>query len=69
MRIIDILMWFIQESGHPGFTDVPIPEDFPQPFTVEDAETKNNMDKEVIASVETSFGGGSYLFLSAQNPN
>jgi hypothetical protein len=29
---IDILSWFIKESGHPGYLDTSIPEDCPQPL-------------------------------------
>jgi hypothetical protein len=33
---IDIMTWFVQESGHPGFKDVPIPEKCLQPLLIED---------------------------------
>jgi hypothetical protein len=38
---IDIMTWFVQESGHPGFKDIPIPEKGLQPLVIEDEETKN----------------------------
>jgi hypothetical protein len=66
---IDLLTWFIQESGHPGFSGVSIPEECPQPFIIEDEATENNTDREINPTVETSFGGGNYLFSSANNPN
>jgi hypothetical protein len=39
---IDIMTWFVQQSGHSGFKDTSIPEECPQPLLVEDKETNNN---------------------------
>ncbi len=39
---IDIMTWFVQESGHPGFKDTSIPEQCPQPLLVEDLETNKH---------------------------
>jgi hypothetical protein len=41
---IDIMTWFVQKSGHPGFKDISIPEECSQPLLVEDRVTNNNTD-------------------------
>ena len=41
---IDIMTWFIKESGHPGYKETPIPQDCTQPILIEDSETRNNTD-------------------------
>ncbi len=41
---IDIMTGFVQKSGHPGFKDISIPEECPQPLLVEDRETNDNTD-------------------------
>ncbi len=38
---IDIMTWFVQQSGHPGFKDTSIPEECPQLILVGDSETNN----------------------------
>jgi hypothetical protein len=38
---IDILAWFVKESGYPGYLNTSIPEDFPQPLLVEDIPKKH----------------------------
>jgi hypothetical protein len=35
---IDILTWFVRESGHLGFQNTTIPEECPKPLFVEDQE-------------------------------
>ncbi len=32
---IDVMTWFIQESGHPGYKETSIPEDCTQPILIE----------------------------------
>ena len=61
--------WFINKSGHRGFANVPIPEQCPQPTIIIDEDTTNNVDQSVSKDIEESFGGGSYYFSSAQDPN
>ncbi len=51
---IDILTWFVKESGHPGFQNTTVPEECPKPLFVEDQETTNNTDKSVNVNVETN---------------
>ncbi len=67
---IDIMTWFVQESGHPGLKDTSIPEKCPQPLLVEDLETKNNTYTNDSANIndESNYEGGTYYFSSAQDP-
>jgi hypothetical protein len=65
---IDILSWFVKESGHPGYLNTSIPEDCPQPLLVEDIPTKNNTEKSADKTVETNYEGRTYYFSSAQDP-
>ncbi len=66
---IDILTWFVKESGHPGYLNTSIPEDCLQPLLVEDIPTKNNTDKSADKTVKTNYEGGRYYFSSAQDPS
>ena len=63
-----LLSWFIQKSGHPGYKDVVVPDEIPQPKVVEDKQGHNNTDKAVNARLENQYGGGTYYFSSAQDP-
>ena len=63
-----IANWFINESGHSGFEGVPTPDECPQPMIIVDEETQNNTDDTKDARVEESYGGSSYFFSSAQDP-
>ena len=65
----DILNWFISESGHPGYSNLPVPEKFPKPTFIEDKPTQNNTDDPVNEAMESKFQGGSYFFSSAQEPS
>ena len=65
---IDILTWFVKESGHPGYLNTSIPEDCPQPLLVGDVPTKSNTDDPVDKTVETNYEGGTYYFSTAQDP-
>jgi hypothetical protein len=66
---IDILTWFVKESGHPGFHNTTVPEECPKPLVVEDQETVNNTDKSINVNVETNIESGTYYFSSAQEPS
>jgi hypothetical protein len=67
--LIDILTWFVKESGHPDYQNTTIPEECPKPLFVEDQETNNNTDKSVNVNVETNIESGTYYFSSAQDPS
>ena len=58
---IDVMTWFIKESGHPGYKETLIPQDCTQPILIEDSETKNNTDHPVNASLETTYEGGTFF--------
>ena len=58
----DILSWWINESGHPGFCNLPLPENCPSPIFVDNEESENNIDTEVDRKVEEKFEGGQYFF-------
>ena len=58
----DILSWWINESGHPGFCNLPLPENCPSPIFVDNEESENNIDTEVDGKVEEKFEGGQYFF-------
>jgi hypothetical protein len=66
---IDIMTWFVQKSGHPGFKKISIPEECPQPLLVEYRETNNNTDFSINKNVDSSYDGGTYYFSSAQDPS
>jgi len=66
---IDVITWFIQESGHPGYNKISIPKDCPQPLLVEDPETRNNTDDPANAKLEANYEGGTFVFSSAQDPS
>ncbi len=66
---IDIMTWFVQKSGHPGFKDTSIPDECPQPLLVEDRETNNNTNISIDKNVESSYEGGTYCFSLAQSPS
>ena len=62
---IDVITWFIQESGHPGYNKTSIPKDCPQTLLVEDPETRNNTDDPANAILEAKYDGGTFVFSSA----
>ena len=64
----EISKWFIEESGHPGFKDVPLPRNCPKPVIIQDNDVINNTDQSVNREVENTFVGGLYFFPSAQRP-
>jgi hypothetical protein len=66
---IDILTWFVKESGYPGFLNTAIPVDCPQLLLVEDIPTKNNTEESANETVEVNYEGGMYYFSSAQDPS
>jgi hypothetical protein len=59
----------VQNSGHPGFKNISIPEECPQPLLVEDRDTNNNTDISINKNVESRYEGGTYYFSLAQDPS
>jgi hypothetical protein len=66
---IDVLTWFVKESGHPGYTNTSILEDCLKPLLVKDPEARNNTNDPTNETVEANFEGGTDFFLSAQDPS
>jgi hypothetical protein len=64
---IDIMTWFVQNSGHSGFKNISVPEECPQPLLVEDRDANNNTDISIDKNVESSYEGGTYYFSLAQD--
>jgi hypothetical protein len=52
-----------------GFKDTIIPEECPQPLLVRDSDANNNTNISVNKNVESSYEGGTYFFLLAQDPS
>jgi hypothetical protein len=67
--LIDILTWFVKDSGHLGIQNTSVPVECPEPLFVEDQETANNTDKSINVNVETIIESGTYSFSSAQEPS
>ena len=40
---MDILNYFINKSGYPGYSAIPLPENFPRPTFMEDEEIKKTV--------------------------
>jgi hypothetical protein len=66
---IAIMTWFVEQSGHPGFSNTAIPNKCPQPLLIEVKESTNNTDNPYDKTVETMDEGGTYYFSSAQDPS
>jgi hypothetical protein len=66
---IDIMNWFVTQSGHEGFKDVKIPQECPQPLLIQDKDSINNTDNSSEPDIETSYESGTYFFSSAQDPS
>ena len=64
----ELTKWFIERSGHPGFQQMTIPEECPQPVIIQDEQTTNNTEASRNPNVEDRFEGASYFFSSAQDP-
>jgi hypothetical protein len=58
----DLMTWFLQKSGHPGFKAISIPEECPQPLLVEGREANNNIDFSINKNVESCYEIGTYYF-------
>ena len=66
----DLMTWFIQESGHPGYESVTVPEECPKPTLVrEETDKQNTVDDPVDETIENEFDGGTYYFSSANDPS
>jgi len=68
-KMMQLLDWFVTESGHPAYANVPRPSECPKPVVMEDKENANNTDNEMNPEVEHTFAGASYHFASSHDPN
>ena len=68
---LNLLNWFIKESGHPAYRELTPPEQCPDPVIVlQDEETENNTDDPVDPHVECRVEGKTYYFSNeSQAPN
>ena len=64
----ELSKWFIEESGHSGFENVPLPKNCPEPVIIRDNDVINNTDPSIDKEKEDTFVGGSYFFSTAQDP-
>ncbi len=64
---IDVMTWFIQESGHPGYNNTSIPKDCPQPLLIEDSETRNNTDCPVNESLKPLMKVGPFFLICTRS--
>ena len=65
---LDILNYFINDSGHPGFKGMPSPEYFPCPVFIADQPNQNNTDHSINPRVDKVFTGGNHYLSTAQYP-
>ena len=67
---LDLLTWFIKESGHKGYKDVTPPDECPKPVIIlQDEDNENNTAHSIDPEVECKIQGKTYYFSSeAQNP-
>ena len=67
---LDLLTWFIKESGHKGYKDVTPPDECPKPVIIlQDEDNENNTAHLIDPEVECKIQGKTYYFSSeAQNP-
>ena len=63
--LMDLLHWYITESGHPGFKNCTVPTECPTPVVIEDKETLNNTDDPVDEEVESRYEGATFHFSSS----
>jgi hypothetical protein len=66
---IDVLTWFVNESGHSGYAKTSILEDCSQPLLIKDSEARNNTDDPTNETVEANYQGGTCFFSSTQDPS
>ena len=67
---MDLLTWFIKESGHQGYSEVIPPDECPNPVVVlQEDDNENSTDDPVDPTLECQIQGKTYYFSSeAQNP-
>ena len=70
---LGLLTWFIEESGHPAYENIPVPTECPRPIIIEDRESKHNTDEpspdENGQKREETFEEGTCYFPTAGDPD
>ena len=67
---LNLLTWFIKESGHPAYAGLTPPDECPQPHVIADPDNSNNTNMETDADGgDCTFEGGSFYFSSTDDPN
>jgi hypothetical protein len=70
---LGLLTWFIEESGHPAYENIPVPTECPRPIIIEDRESKYNTDDPSTDKKgqerEETFEEGECFFPTAGDPD
>ncbi len=64
---IDVMTWFVKESGHPEYNKTSISEECPQPLLIEDSKTRDNTDCPVNESLEATYEGGTFFLICTRS--
>ena len=67
-KMKNLLEWFVNKSGHPGYEGVTPPTQCPQPTIIADKDTSNNTDQQCNPTIEKTFAGSSFHFTSTHEP-
>ena len=63
--VMDLLTWFINESGHQGYSEVTPPDECPNPVIIlPDDDNENSTDDPVDPTLECTIQGKTYYFFS-----
>lgn len=66
-KLLGLLKWYKNESGHPAYANIVLPTEFPEPTVIEDPENEHNTDKsggDKVEDVENTFVGTTHSFPS-----
>ena len=68
--LMDLLTWFIKESGHQGYSEVTPPDECPNPVIIlQEDDNENTSDDPVDPTLECKIQDKMYYFSSnAQHP-
>ena len=66
---INVLTWFIAESGHSGYKGLSLPDDIPAPTFVQDKPSDVLFEESFNSQTGNTLSGRTYYFLTAQDPN
>jgi hypothetical protein len=60
-KLMEVLTWFIRDSGHKGFENTTPPDECPVPSFIEEPNTTHNTDDEIDPNVENRFAGRTFI--------